>query len=309
MMLIALMCVCTFQACYEEKEIIPREQEMALRFEFPQGNNSWDEDLAAIYEEFGVCFIYKDLDSTDLERSWTGGDLASKYRGENLNDEQVEFYTNSFKSHVFAYLNPEVTQKALPPYWYMMYDFHAEFTFGTIVLRTDVAFAQDGLDFWVTCMEGEYNAMFGTQIVRPSTPKEWLDWRGRILSEIFAEACDKGTIVIPEEFHVGFDYRTEVTYLDGYEQDENYYKRRGFPGRLGTTLFEFYPLSTIEATNREDNFWQYINLGMCYSKEEYEAMYPPSEYPLMHEKRQYVIDYMKDAYNVDLEAIHDGPQL
>ena len=111
-----------FQSCWEEDEIIPGEQEMVLRFEFPQGNNSWDEDLVAIQEQFGVCMIYKDLDSSDLSRSWTGtGYVSTSYRGENLTDEQAEFYTNFFKNHVFAYLRPEITQRVLPPYWYMMY--------------------------------------------------------------------------------------------------------------------------------------------------------------------------------------------
>ena len=309
-LLVALICMFAFQACYEEDEIIPGKQEMALRFEFPQGNNSWDEDLVAINEEFGVCFIYKDIDSSDLSRSWTGGGgFTTEFKGENLNDEQAEFYTNFFKNHVFAYLNPEVTQKALPPYWYMMYDFHAAFDFGTLVMKSDLTFDDSGLDFWVTCMEGEYNMLLGTQTKRPETPEEWLTYRGWTLSVILTKACEKGTIVVPEEFQVGFDYQTPVSYQDGYEHEDDYYIKRGFPGRILTSSFTFSPLQDISQITPQNNFIQYINLGIRYSKEEYEAMWPSSEYSLIHEKRQFVIDYMKSTYNVDLEAMHDGPQI
>ena len=54
---------------------------------------------------------------------------------------------------------------------------------------------------------------------------------------------------------------------------------------------------------------QYINLGMRYTKEEYEALRPSSKYPLVHEKRQFVIDYMKRVHNIDLVAIVRGPEL
>lgn len=125
---------------------------------------------------------------------------------------------------------------------------------------------------------------------------------------IFTEACENGTIVIPEEFHVGFDYQTEVTYLPEYEDDENFYIRRGFPGRM-VNGFNFTSLQSIVRTNRTDNFVQYLNLGMRYTKEEYEALWPSSDYPFIYEKRQFVIDYMKNTYNIDLEAIQRGPQI
>ena len=298
-----------FQSCWEEDEIIPGEQEMVLRFEFPQGNNSWDEDLVAIQEQFGVCMIYKDLDSSDLSRSWTGtGYVSTSYRGENLTDEQAEFYTNFFKNHVFAYLRPEITQRVLPPYWYMMYDFHAAWDFGMMIIKTDLTYYNEGLDFWVTCLEGEYNSFTGLQTKRPETAAEYLQYRGWIFSMIFTEACENGTIVIPEEFHVGFDYQTEVTYLPEYEDDENFYIRSGFPGRM-VNGFNFTSLQSIVRTNRTDNFVQYLNLGMRYTKEEYEALWPSSDYPFIYEKRQFVIDYMKNTYNIDLEAIQRGPQI
>ena len=79
-------------ACYHEDDIIPSEKTMVLRFDFPQGNNSWDEDLVKINEEFGVCMIYKDIEEGDYNRSWTGGGVfAAEFHGQDLNDEQAQF--------------------------------------------------------------------------------------------------------------------------------------------------------------------------------------------------------------------------
>ena len=58
--LYVFLCSVLLSACYHEDDIIPSEKTMVLRFDFPQGNNSWDEDLIKINEEFGVCMIYKD---------------------------------------------------------------------------------------------------------------------------------------------------------------------------------------------------------------------------------------------------------
>ena len=63
-----------------------------------------DEDLVKINEEFGVCMIYKDIEEGDYNRSWTGGGVfAAEFHGQDLNDEQAQFYTNFFKNHVFNY--------------------------------------------------------------------------------------------------------------------------------------------------------------------------------------------------------------
>ena len=58
------------------------------------------------------------------------------------------------------------------------------------------------------------------------------------------------------------------------------------------TTFNFSDLQSVTKINPQTNFLQYINLGMRYTKEEYEALRPSSKYPLVHEKRQFVIDYI-----------------
>ena len=75
------------------------------------------------------------------------------------------------------------------------------------------------------------------------------------------------------------------------------------------TTFNFSDLQSVTKINPQTNFMQYINLGMRYTKEEYEALRPSAKYPWVHEKRQVVIDYMKRVHNIDLVAIVRGPEL
>lgn len=309
--LYAFICVLLLNACYNEDEVIPSAKEMALRFEFPQGTNSWDEDLVAIYEKFGVCLIYKDLEESDYNRSWTGGGGGgmSSYKGQNLNDEQAKFYTNFFKNHVFAYIYPELMQKVLPPYYYMVYDLHAAWDYGAFVLKADLKIHTDGLDFWASCLEGELNPMTGEQTLRPENAEDFLKCRGIVLKEMFAKVLDMGNIVVPDNFNDGIDYQTEIEYKPGYENEDNYYVKRGFPGKIDINFNNFSSLQGITNISPSGNFLQYICLGIRYTKEECEALWSSSKYPLIHEKRQLVMDYMKEKYHIDLGEINRGPEL
>ena len=59
---ILLFCL-TFSSCYNEDIINPTPDPLALAggFEFPQGNNSWDNDVMKIYQDFGVKIIQKKI--------------------------------------------------------------------------------------------------------------------------------------------------------------------------------------------------------------------------------------------------------
>ena len=54
-----LACMALFTSCYEEDTLTPTEGGIELRFKVPQGNNSWDDDIAQIYEDYNVYLIYK----------------------------------------------------------------------------------------------------------------------------------------------------------------------------------------------------------------------------------------------------------
>ena len=148
-----LGCVLFF-SCYNEDTLTDDASgEDLVRFEFPQGTNSWDDDVVAIKEKFNVCIIYKDFQASDLNRTWTGSIGSQTYFGEGLkSDEQAEFMISFMKNHVFAYLNPAITQKVFPMYYYMVYDCHAPFVFGPYNLKAPMKNIFDGMDYWSLCM-------------------------------------------------------------------------------------------------------------------------------------------------------------
>ena len=44
--------------CYDEDKAEPSGDYSPVRFEFPQGNESWDKLFEQIYDNFGICVIY-----------------------------------------------------------------------------------------------------------------------------------------------------------------------------------------------------------------------------------------------------------
>lgn len=92
---ILLFCL-TFTSCYEDDSIIPTPDPLAQAggFEFPQGDNSWDNDAMKIYQDFGVKIIYKDITEKDLNKNWTNGGVSGSTKVfENcLNEEMAAFY-------------------------------------------------------------------------------------------------------------------------------------------------------------------------------------------------------------------------
>ena len=65
---ILLSAVGILASCYQEDDLTPSENGMILRYEMPQGNNAWDEDIAQIYEEYGVYLVYKGLKDAVVEQ-------------------------------------------------------------------------------------------------------------------------------------------------------------------------------------------------------------------------------------------------
>ena len=67
-----------FAACNDEDALTPNPDTAGVTYEFPEGNNAWDQDLQEIANEFGVKCIYKNLTLEDLTRSWTASGSGSK---------------------------------------------------------------------------------------------------------------------------------------------------------------------------------------------------------------------------------------
>ena len=106
--------------CYNENDVTPSGNYSVLRFEFPQGNNSWDKEIEEIHNIYGVYLIYKDISTQDLNRKWTSLGTGKLYYGNDLTDEQVPYYLNFLKNHVLNYVSPEIAKTVLPVKIYML---------------------------------------------------------------------------------------------------------------------------------------------------------------------------------------------
>ena len=294
-----------YTSCHKEEKIIPTNEGMPTRFDFPQGNQSWDMDIIDIQEKFGIYLIYKDFSSDDFNRSWTGG--SGSYTGSDLTDEQATFYVNFMKNHIFSYLTPEITQKVLPIYYYLVYDFYIPNVFGTTTFRVPQNNYFDGLDFWLVCLDGKADPVSGEQVLLPVDHKTFQQRRCMIMQKIFEKAVEVGTIAIPDEFYDGLDFKTDLVSGIGKEDDPNYYLNRGFVDRMLGLTFD-QTIYIYEIPTREEAFLDYVNIAMRYNKEEFDIQYPADRYPLVRQKYELITQYLKDNYHIDLDAISRGPE-
>ncbi len=51
------------------------------------------------------------------------------------------------------------------------------------------------------------------------------------------------------------------------------------------------------------DFVYYIRAAMYYSKEEFEALYPPTQWPLVNKRYQIVVDAFREEHGIDLQKI------
>ena len=315
--ILALALCLAFTSCYKEDALEPTEGGVELRFKVPQGNNSWDEDIMQIYNDFGVYLVYDELSDADFNRSWTGagGAFGSTYEGVGAkSDEMAKAYVDFMKTHIFPYLEgkQQVYKKILPMYWYLGYNVnaHSKLDLGFMVLEFYVPQLNlfDGLDFWSLCFFGD-NATDDDPYFDPKTQKQYSQARNCILGYILSEAVKNGNIQIPAEFETGFDHQTGLVTDDNLDADPDYYLTRGYPGTVNMSKFASVskPSNMGLPPTNENTFIGYVLLQMLYNPTELEEHYPSDKYPLVAEKFQYVYNYMKTAYGIDLRELCAGP--
>lgn len=319
---ILLFCL-TFSSCYDEDIIIPTPDPLALAggFEFPQGDNSWDNDVMEIYENFGVKLIYKDITEKDLNKSWTNGVVGNSSRiFENcLNDEMAAFYITFMKRNVFPYLNREVTDRVFPMYWYCVYNYSifSSIIPGVLEYYVGLPEHEDGqTDCWITCFWGDAaHSTYDPPVTAWKTPiagdkDSFSKRRFKIINEIITTSITRGNIIIPEsEFDAGLDHATPLVRNEDIESkaNPNYYLTRGYPGNINSFSGTYAKPSSNNPPTAKDAFIGYMQIAMRFTKEERESMWPSSTYTLMSSKFDFVTDYLK-KYNIDLEAIAKGPE-
>lgn len=298
--LVAGLVFSLLSSCHEE-DLTSRPLEMALRYEFPEGDNEWDKDLEEIAEEYKTYLIYKNLKEDDFDRSWVDAGSSSGVKGSPLNDEQAAFYTNFMKNHIFTFLPPEVTDRVLPIYILMAYHMYTDTPWGASPNQAKY----DGMDFWAFCLEGDVPGMFYPQIIRPKTPWDFKVKRGTILKEIMRRIVEKGNIAITVEFENDFDYETQVEWIAGTENNENHYKKRGFPGQMSGTngYVTIGALRNIASTSPKENLINYMHLAIRYDRDSVLVMYPRETYPKIIRYYDFTVNYLKNNYKWDIAQV------
>lgn len=314
----------TLTSCYEDDTIIPDEFGGSGRFEFPQGDNSWDDDILEIYNQFGVRLIYKGISDEDFTRSWlgTGGGgvgTTTLHTTGCVNDEMTQFYVTFMKEHIFNFINPQITDRVFPMYWYLAHNFYSkwvpvpQYTFFTPVISQD---GRNFMDFWITCFWGQnVNAgadpLNGWMSPISGDKTNYNLHRFLIMKNIMSTAMTRGNIIVSDEFSSGLDFDTQLVTGEtaDNQKDKNYYLTRAFPGTatiIGTTL-AYQKMTRVLPGNPNNVFQEYVQLMMAFNAAQREEMFPAATYPLLKQKFDYVQNYMKQRYDIDLEAIANGP--
>ena len=295
-------------ACDDEDELYPRSEDVnsVSRFEFPQGDNAWDKDLEEISHTFGIIPIYKGFDTIALNQAWSGV-FRMNYYGENLSDEYAEFYTNFIKNHVFAHLKLEYCKGVLPNYLYLVDDLRQKFS-GYIGYSPQPCY-WNGMDYWAFSFRAkEENLAYrdlGNGVIErlftpwdlPSTAWESKTFRVRILQNILERIVNKGNIEVLAEFNSSdFDYTKKPV---NKPDDANYYLKLGYPGKMRSPIYNFEPIAsgTMDA---KTNFTCYLKLGLRYTRDSVEILYPKEKYPLIIKYYDLTMKYMKDKYDWDI---------
>lgn len=312
-------------SCYEDDTIIPDEFGGSGRFEFPQGTNSWDEEIGEIYNNYGVRLIYKGIKEEDFNQSWLGGSTSSGGFGtmtyhmrDCISDEMIQFYVSFMKDHIFSFTSPQIRAKVFPMYWYLTFDFYSLYDLSPFYMGYTSLNDQGDLelmDFWITCFWGQTVAAGVDPLVGWKSPvagnKTNYDvQRYIIMRNIIKAAFQRGNIVTPDEFSTGIDFSTALITGESVENklNPNYYLTRGFPGTaivLQEGITHERPSS--RPTSANDLFQDYIRMAMGFTAAQREEMFPSATYPFLKQKFDYVQRYMKQTYDIDLEAIANGP--
>lgn len=323
-----LLACLTFTSCYEDDSITPDEFGGSGRFEFPQGDNSWDEEIAEIYNTYGIRLIYKDIKDEDFDRNWTGGSgggggvgFMSYHLSETTNPDMIRFYVTFIKEHILQFTSPQIRDRVFPMYWYLAYNFyllHDYSAFGGPKMYTAQTNHGDInlMDFWITCFWGQ-NANAGADPLQTwmspvSGNKATYDThRFTILRIIMTTAIERGNIVVSDEFSTGLDFTTQLVTGEtaANQQDPNYYLKRGFPGSVTILdgVLAFQKTTAPRPISPNNLFSGYLQIMMAFNAAQREEMFPAATYPLLKQKFDYVGNYMKQRYDIDLEAIANGP--
>ena len=262
----------------EEDELVATPDVTICRFSpFPQGDGEYDQKIEDFYKAHEVYIIYKDIDTTDVNKGWNLDPWGEKYQVTAINPEEVGFYYDFYEENLFSRF-PDRYLRFLPMYLYMVESL--ESTYNVLNYRTD------GFDYY--CIAG--------------TPEELEADERRIrqclTSALLEKLIDLDTITIPVEFTAGIDYSAGVNTYD--ETASNYFPKLGF---VANVSYDFSYESVPYSWDEEGDFLCYVRSAMAYTEEEFFEKYPADTYPLVKQRYELIIQYMKESYGIDLQGI------
>lgn len=287
--------------CYDEDKAMPSGDYSPVRFEFPQGDASWDKLFEQMYDDFGVCVIYKDFTPGDLNKNWTissGGDWG----GHSVPDDHMPKYEDLLKNYLVPFLGKkEVVEACSPLYLYLAEDLGG----GMASYGMNLGVNLNGLDFWAIGLTDTIKIIFPYEGIE--------DFRNGLVrfvyNKIVENAVVKKLIPEPSDFQAGIDYKTEVEKSD--VDSPNYYANRGLvgyitcadPGYAFCCMFTWsdYWYGNIEqiVTAKGGDFMMFTRVAMCWTKEEFEEKFPSEKYPLVNARYKMVVEQFKQ-YGFDL---------
>lgn len=331
--LYTLLGLLTLSACNKDEDpIVPSGNYSVLRFDFPQGNHPYDDDIVKIHDIYGTYIIYKDITPQDLNRQWQGLGTGKLKACDPVPEEDVEFYVDFFKDHVFSYMTPEAARMALPVKIYCvqnMRDVEIEDSSspsikddgdddetsgsgsgtGPIVENSPVSVKTDGFDYWALSFTAEGLANRDDDALRFARCK----FIYVILKSCYVNGSIKEDLTLRNKItwkNADGSYRP----FDKDRRSADYPWKRGVPDRVVETDFsEVTPLYITEWMKeftaysvKNDWFLNYMRLAMFYGRSYVEKKY--ANYPLVLELYNDIVNLMLTEYGIDLEGVYAGPK-
>ena len=323
--LYTLLGLLAMSSCVKDEDpIVPSGNYSVLRFDFPQGNNPYDNDIVDIHDVYGTYIIYKDITPQDLNRQWQGLGTGKLKECDPVPEEDVEFYVDFFKNHVLSYMTPEAVRAALPVKIYFVQNLRDADSSddssdnsgsssgtgtGPLVDNSPVTVKTDGFDYWALSFTHEGVANRDEEAMRFA--------RCKFIYVILKSCYINGTI---EE---DLTLRNKITWTnaDGtyraFDKDRrsaDYPYKRGIPDRIVETTFqEMFPLYITEWMKdftaysvKNDWFLNYCRMAMYCGRDYIETKY--ANYPLVLELYNDIVELMLTKYGIDLEGVYAGPQ-
>lgn len=261
---ILLLSLLGFASCGDDDNIGFVDKVDLQSFEFPQGDDSWDKEIEQIAKEWGLYIIYKDVDSTHLNRMWTSPIYYDPiYVCKTPSDEDIQVYLDLVKTWLLGSLdkNKEADRKQLPFYLYLVNDLNDGNPRSRTYQKNHIQFKKDGLDYWsLSFTSEELEAGLTSEIIHnvacsfsyPGLKVRFSSGEYKIPDEFATMSDYESRIGIRyysfEQFKIDNpwapdSYYTESIMVHPSEQDpENAFKRRGFAPEIGE---DFKPVTTV----------------------------------------------------------------